>query len=284
MLVVKGGQKIYKTKSSRLFKLFYPVPVFFARYPEVFSKTTTFHDLGDKLIMETGWFVLNEAVLADMSFAYQKCLATFSNYYVRENGDLTNKNIFFNFLLMFNNRRQTEVLLANLRYVLVNVLGVRSKIDEIMESMSTLTQDVVQRHILTSIIENYNDFSESLIKNQLREPLKNRHLITNGEMHTLNDLTFFLYSPFIMTKAPYDQTMEQVRNLKGMMKVHEEYKIHLSDEDSNIFNVHEVFDKKDGGNVFDNDFCFNSKYCEKVGRRAADYFKANDKVNDIYSK
>jgi hypothetical protein len=292
-LFVRGGKSVNQTGDSRQFRLSYPIPSFIADNKNMFfSNSFKFdRDFNGKTFILTPWMNLNEKVLADMICFKEKVLFNLITYKTRvksDNDSVDLTNLGFNFLLAFNNRRQTEVLLSDLRYPVVNSLGDFTGFKELMMSLPNSPSDMIQYFIISGL-KKFDTFAGIFRKNYINndKTKKALHLFTGKELQGVTDLTYMIYCTYMMTKAPYKQHIEQSKNLKGMMKIHEQF-IDLCGKDD--LNLDEFLDKtevEEGERIFDNDLYFSKKYSFGLGKQLSERImsenRAVDVSNDFYN-
>jgi hypothetical protein len=287
LLMVRGGKKVWQTQKSRPFCAIFPVPDYFTEHKDIFSPSTHFFDSKGQTYLYTGWSTCNEKVLEDKSFFSYKSCSLVVNYLVRSENlnasyDENLNNIMFNVLLAFNNRRSTESYLSSIRNLLANSMGVYSSIKELVNEFKMIPQDSVQAFLSNKLSFNYYDFYK-----QVNESVKNdfndgtlKHLFTQRPIVGVNDLTNLLYCTYAMTRAPYEQALEQSLNLKKMMDTHEKY-VNTINKDKHL-EFYEATNKQ-GWSVFDNEFYCDYKYSVELGRRCSDILKAYDRISEVHS-
>jgi hypothetical protein len=306
-LIVRGGKKIYQTKSSRPYRIIYPIPEFIYNFRNLFSQSSQFFNIGDKFYLLTSWSKHQENVLTDMCFMNFKTCCNFTNTLVR-NEELNlniNKTLIYPYILMFNNRRSTEANLANLRYSIVNPLGIRNSLITILTENLFICKDIIQSNIISNFCKNYNEFIKNI--NDFSDSNFNKSIINPINGWTVNSMTEFvtlIYCTYGMTKAPYNQQIEQVKNLVPVLKTHKTYIQEMDNADNmeKLFkilkekhlatfmsNKEENNDKKveiekNKDNLWNNDFYFEPEHCFKIGEVAGSYYKTKGVINDINQK
>jgi len=287
ILVVRGGKKVWQIQKSRTYCAIFPVPDYFENHKELFSPSTMFYRQDNILYMYTGWCICNEKVLEDKSFFSFKSYSLVVNYLVRsdykETSEIENlDNIMFNLLLAFNNRRSTESYLSSIRNLLANSMGVYSSISELISEFSVVPQDSIQLYLIDGLCQQYKHFFT-----EVNESVKNdfndgnlKHLFTKQPIKGVNDLTNLLYCTYSMTRAPYEQALEQSLNLKKMMDTHEKF-MDTINKDNHLSFLSTTY--KSGWEVFGNEFFVDYKYSTELGKRCSGIIKAYDKVSDVHS-
>jgi hypothetical protein len=291
LLLVKGGKKIFKSKSSKFFRLIYPINHSMLDWYFTGYGSTQSHSLiqwkGNNYLI-TPWVQWNESILND-SISFYPRLVSFN--VLNLNPAMSFKQQFskvsFNTLLAFHNRRHTEVILANLRYILLATLGDYTGIAEIFKEFSGFNYDCFQSYIRSSIIYRYPQFFNKLKTVKAYQDEENKymidfnlikntnmsHIFSNATIETEDDLALMIYSTFLMTKAPYQRPVERANNLKGILEIHDYYKSFAG----KLQTIKEVVDKTSViltkeksyasyvDELFSNDFNFDPKYCSNLG-------------------
>lgn len=299
LLIVKGGSKIFKTKSSKLHRLLFPINQSIkSHYIDSSYGPSSFKHLnfeGQDYIL-TPWLLLNENILLDsisfyprvMSFCVlnMDCEKTFRSQFHR---------VFINVILAYHNRRQTESMLANLRYILLSTMGDYSAFQEIFIEFVGFNYDKVQAFLRLQLIKNYPSYYKSMrgiqkIKNVNAlevERAKFKNLFTNYPMYDTDDISLMIYSTFLMTKAPYQKSVERASNLKGIIEIQKLFDrtvgLGLNPEDQ--LKAISVTNKGDyveySKDLMKNDFALDPHYCTNVGLFADSYFEQHVGRDDI---
>jgi hypothetical protein len=291
ILMVKGGKKIFKSKSSKFFRVVYPIHEslldwYFTGYGE--TPSHSHFKWQNRYYMVTPWVQWNESILND-SISFYPRVMTFNilnldpkNSYASQFNKLS-----FNTLLAFHNRRHTEVVLANLRYILLATLGDYTGIEEIFKEFSGFNYDCFQSFVRSSIIFRYPQFFNKLKTIKKYQDEGNKYTIdfkmvknvamtnifSNSDLETEDDLALMIYSTFLMTKAPYQRPVERANNLKGILEIHEYYNKFIGESKSAnelVFKTSVTIDKSKSyseytDELFSNDFNFDPKYCACLG-------------------
>jgi hypothetical protein len=305
LLIVKGGKKIFKTKSSKLFRILYPMYEstydWYVSTKGLPSSTDIFFINGRRYAL-TPWSLMHESILNDAISFYPRVM---SFTVLNSNPELALKKqfdkIYFNVLLAFHNRRNTEVILSNLRYILLATLGDFSGISQIFDEFVGFNYDCFQSYIRGCILFNYRHYFKSL--NNLKQS-KNKtiasfqeakkqglcNIFTMSALNNEDELALMIYSSFLMTKGPYTRPVERANNLKGIMKIHELYLSTVGDVNS----LEEQFSKTTTSltadyrtyiqDLFKNDFSFDPYYCANVGNFMDSYFSEKGVSDDFQSK
>eukprot|EP01084_Bolivina_argentea_P297322 512195_1 len=204
--------------------------------------------------------------------------------------DNITKDCLFPVLLAFHNRRKTEELVHNTRYLIVNQLGDYSSMNDMIKGFGTFNYTYLDSWIKDCIIHNFSDLVESLFdfKNQKTrsaltslENSKLKHLWTCDPINTIISFTTLIYSTYLMTKAPINQSIEQANNLKNVLKDVDLFeKTHDDVLGLDDFSLRsDVCDLK--SNPYNDDFNYDPKYCQFMGYYMSNVISANIGVSDI---
>jgi hypothetical protein len=294
LLLVRGGKKIFKSKSSKMFRLIFPVGQEVYPYyidDSVGDCSYMSFSVGSERFLISPWMMLHESILSD-SISFYPRVMSFCILNLDSNLSFAKQfgKVSLNVLLAFHNRRQTEVFLANMRYILLSTMGDFSGIMDIFEEFCGFNYDRFQFYVRASVINNYSDYfkkmrslqSENFVLND--NSLRNFGIINlfNGRpLEDLNSLTLMIYSTFLMTKGPYQRPAERAINLKGILKIHKQFdkevglslgpkeqleKISVSlDEDTSYLDY--------SRNLFSKDFNIDPKYIASMGVFANSYYQ-----------
>nr|CAH2618719.1 RNA-dependent RNA polymerase [Aulacomnium heterostichum bunyavirus 4]CAI5383890.1 RNA-dependent RNA polymerase [Aulacomnium heterostichum bunyavirus 4] len=306
LLIVRGGKKIFKSKSSKMYRLIYPINESIIPWLETGrgerSSTTIFKYMDNSYVI-TPWQQMHESTLNDAVSFYTRVLS-FTILNSKPNIPFQNsfEKISMNVMLAFHNRRHTEVMLANLRYILLATLGDFTGIGEIFQEFMGFNYDCFQSFVRGSILKNYPGYFNNLKKvkdikgkspnfsDYVREnPV---HLFTGSRIESEEDLALMIYCTFLMTKAPYQRPAERARNLKGILEIHN----YFSDTvglDNNIIDFYEKTTVRMGVDesldsyterLFSNDFNFDPDYCSQLGVFADSYYESRGLKEEIFTK
>jgi hypothetical protein len=282
VLIVRGGKSVNRTGDSRQFRLQYPCPEYFFKYREyLFSDSTKITKNNKGTFLLTPWMNVHERVLCDMVNCFEKVLmnlAIYQNRVSKECGkNLHYDNISINFLLMFNNRRSTEKMLADLRYPLVNCTGIYSDLEGIISGIVKKPDDFVQ-FMIGKRFKYYENFALQFISDTSSIYGK-LHPFSKSKILGPTDYTYLIYSTYMMTKAPFKQHIEQSKNLEGMMKIHEEFD--LLNVENNIYSMLDKTETNDPSKIFSNDFYYSPKYSFMIGKRLSQIMNEKSEINNL---
>jgi hypothetical protein len=300
LLMVKGGKKIFPTKKTKLFRLILPTYescLDLYRSSDLPSSFDFFEEEG-RIFMITPWMNLHETIVCDGLTTLHRNIGflCLNSEYYEDNFENFN-NCFFNLLLFFHNRRQTETFLHNMRYIIMNSMSDFSAIEEILPELAGFNYDCLQFYIrecvirkfpeFASLLKDYHDKSKSIkIKDSLSSG-KLKNMFTNFPIKDLNQLATSVYITYMMSKAPTTQTLEQVSNLRSMMETHESFlKIGTDINDGKIYKTVDDFtDFKDySDSLSENDFNFDPKYCVLLGKFMGDYLSKTTGEGEMHRK
>jgi hypothetical protein len=283
LLMVRGGKKIFPTKKTKMFKIIYPTyPICASIYGENTQECDfSFFEYNGRAMIMTPWMNFNETVVVDgltslhrlMGFALLNQNPEFDN-------DFNLRKVSFNIMLSLHNRRKTEAVFHNLRYIMMNCMSELSAIPEMLKEAAGFNYDYFQCWVRDAIRSNFLNFAISmkemhdcqkpqLMKEHLSEG-RLKHLITEQPIVDFESLATAVYSTYLMSKAPVNQTLEQVSNLTSMMTTHMDFLKRPEGE----LNYRVVFEGNFGkyyDELFSSDFCYDPKYCNLLGKFMSDY-------------
>nr|QKW91263.1 RNA-dependent RNA polymerase [Botrytis cinerea negative stranded RNA virus 9] len=284
LLIVRGGTNIHKNKASRQFRLVYPIPDVFKNYKEILGSSYSFINHNQSTYIITPWSVLNETVLTDNMFFNYKICSLFCNYYTRKTAEVSSdmRSAMMPVLLSFNNRRSTEANLGNIRYPLVNVLGTHSSLPDLAEDMSYIAKDALQLYIRECFKENFISYTEEVekfidegFKGSITNPINKYQKIT-----CQTDFIYVIYCTYSMTKAPYNQQVEQSINMSSVMKIHKDYdsKMNMAKDFKSVIRELKAINPDE---IYSNEFYFDPQHSFDIGKYANNYLKAKNLVPSI---
>jgi hypothetical protein len=261
-LLVKGGKKITSTRKTKIFKLIYPAAEVLTKWnPSCFVSNNNLFD-------ETPWMQLNQQQLFDMLAAPYKLLANFICLAEKYNFTDSLEMSCLPSLLLIHNRRKTEIILHNLRYLCVNPLSKYSQVDKMITDFAAPTYTAFDYAILNGLHVHYLDYFKTIrnwadmgsndqitfLKCKIQHPFLNRFI------KNIDDLVYTIYSTYMMTKGAYEQSLEQTINLKSIMETHSDY---MSQGKSHIYSIRS---SKDALSLKNDDFGFSYEACYNVGK------------------
>jgi hypothetical protein len=282
LMIVKGGKNLHQTGMSRLFRFYMPVPNF-VKNLKIYSSDYKYTEKECTYVLSP-WMQYNEKVLTEKISFFEKFLSSSLISMFRNGGSI--KGTAFIHLLSLNNRRSTESLLGDIRYLLVNSLACKTDIETLIKSFVIPPRDLIQRHIINSIKKRYADFYESFPKSiSSNYEIKTRHPFINVMIESDDDTATLLYCTYMMTKAPYNQALEQAKNLEGMMTIHKSWtKLFDGTVETDAKKILDMVRKTESEDIFGNPHYFSPVECYQVGQFASDYFKGLGVLPDLHSK
>jgi hypothetical protein len=284
VLLIKGGSKIYKHQTSKLFKV-----IFMCDYRDKiytgYHENPSFecHALEDGLMVATPWMQLHQdAMLDGITFRHRSFMSLYTNH-TRAGFQLTESVSRFNFLpvmLFLHNRRKTETFMHNCRYIIVNILGKYANLKAIIKSFAGFNYTYFDGWLKSCIANNYVGFAsklmnlrelsrtsaEAAIKICEIEDLWFKEPISNAEQ-----LTSFIYSTYMMTKAPVNSGVEQSNNLWEILEDVALFEqnhagVNLLDDSSLRFSV-----LTDDCTVYEDDFKYDPVFSQFLGHYTAGF-------------
>jgi hypothetical protein len=259
LLVVKGGQKISRSRKTKIFKFIYPCN----SNLHFLNTSKRIFEHNGQMFEETPWQQWHQQIALDYISCEYKLLSTYCM--LRDKYD---KPDCFRILtmpcsLLLHNRRKTEQTLHNIRYIIVNVMGEYSRVSEMLPEFATTNYTSFENIIKVNIMKNYSDYCDKVklwkdsgsLEQETFEQLNIKNPVTGFNIKSIDDVTFMIYSTYMMTKAPVEQGLEQANNLKSIMATHDVYS-----EDKR---VHEVSYHE---NTDDDDFSYCPDTCYTVGK------------------
>jgi hypothetical protein len=306
LLIVKGGKKIFKSKSSKFYRLIYPMNEFLETWYDcghTDKGSTRIIEYKDRKYVLTPWQQMHESVLNDSISFYPRVVSfTVLNLNPEISFKSQFKKIGLNVMLSYHNRRQTEVFLANMRYILLSTLGDFTGITKIFNEFVGFNYDCFQSFVRSSVILNYQLYFKSITqinKVSINKQINFSHflearvhnLFTGDLVKTEEELALMIYCTFLMTKAPYQRPVERSINLKSILNIHSYYEskvgLKLSlEEQYNKTTVH--LRKHDNYSdyikeLFSNDFNIDPCYCAQLGVFADSYFKNRGLTEELHT-
>jgi hypothetical protein len=290
LLLVRGGKKIHRTDRSKLFKLFFPInfDISYTGWQQNnHFKIVFIHGLK---YLVTPWMSWKSNVITDgISLKYRVRNFLFNSYISTNTLDI-NMNKIFPIILAFCNRRKIEGFMHNMRYLMVNPLGEFSTISGIITSFASFNYTYLECWIREKIYKNYHNYATyecdkiKAIKNidDIFE-LNLRSFIHEDLITNQFDFTISIYSTYLMTKAPYNKSVEQGINLLPIMqdiRLYEDLHYDVKDiTDDSLYG-----DLTEQCNIYEDDFKYNKYYCQMLGFRVGNRLKCLLDLGSINSK
>ncbi|QTT60999.1 RNA-dependent RNA polymerase [Phytophthora condilina negative stranded RNA virus 7] len=285
IVLLRGGSKS-KNNTSRLFRVFFPIDeddLKMTGYLE--NENYQIISMNDKFFVLTPWSQLHMDILYDGFTARERMFTSLYSAYSRIGsapGTSLSSLTLLPHILMLNNRRKTEQIIHNLRYLIVNPLGMCANIKGIMKSFGTFNHTYLTAWIKVSLINNYKKFAKQLIKmvktgrKDLDALLRDKpldDLFFNIPIINTEHLTFHIYCTYLMTKAPVNNTLEQVNNLKTILEDVKNYETDHKDVQgmSDISQHINVFQYND--QAYEDDFAYDPTFCQYLGYHMSNYLR-----------
>nr|WAK73569.1 RNA-dependent RNA polymerase [Phytophthora palustris bunya-like virus 4] len=286
IVIVRGGPKAAKHNCCRLFRMVFPIDerdLIYSGYEQ--NENYQILSWDAKYYILTPWSQYHLDAIYDGFSARERCFTSLYSSCVRTQVDSEKILPKLNLLpmtLMMNNRRKTESLMHNLRYLIVNPLGLYANIHSIIKIFGTFNHTYLGAWLKASILKNYNRFATAMMEliktkdrnldNKLKTtPLKDMFFSEN--IINSEQLTFHIYDTYLMTKAPVNNTLEQVNNLKEILcdvKMYEEKHSDVDGmkDDSQHINVFD-FDAAS----YDDDFTYDPVFCQYLGFHMSNFLR-----------
>jgi len=99
-----------------------------------------------------------------------------------------------------------------------------------------------------------------------------KHPYLDRDINNIDDLTYIIYSTYMMSTGNYNQTLEQATNLKSVMATHEEYMT------SNYPHNYEIYDKDQ---MLNDDFSYSKSLSYLVGKYLSAELRSKHAVNKM---
>nr|UUW20960.1 MAG: RNA-dependent RNA polymerase [Sanya bunya-like virus 13] len=225
-VICRGGPKIFKNQTSKLYRA-----MFFIDSQDLkmsgYQENPTFEVIKTqgRYMVVTPWSTIRQDILFDMlSLPYTTFNFLFSSYTrTYPNFDMPIPELLsLPVILSLHNRRKTESLMHNCRYLVVNLLGENANLAGIIKGFATFNYTYLDCWLKNRIRDGYLNFAESLMalreaKRGNIESLLDSHRVTDlwfgKPITTADQLTLFIYITYMMSKAPVNGSIEQSLNL-----------------------------------------------------------------------
>jgi hypothetical protein len=261
-LMIKGGKKMTSTRKTKIFKLIYPCCSILSEWnPSIFVSDNITFD-------ETPWMQLSQNVLQDMLALPYKLLSNYT--YLREtNRSLQSFSILaLPALLSFHNRRKTEILLHNMRYLCVNPLGDYSQTGKMLSEFGGPSYSAFDHAIKHGLKNNYLSFYRNIKTWSQKETNDDvsyekdsiHHPFLNRNIYNVVDMTFVIYSTYLMSKGHYDQVVEQTNNMKSIIETHEFYM------SKSTIHSYDITKKDNVDSIKEDDFGYSPEFSYQIGK------------------
>jgi hypothetical protein len=301
LLIVKGGSKLYKSNRSRWFRVFYPIDRSYKDFIFPPDSSYTYFTMNEQHYVASSWINLHESLIVDgmymahrlTNFYIVSCLSTNCHY------EKAIKDLHFQTLMMFHQRRVTEKTLHDMRYLLMNLMSYFSDYKELLKSSAMVCKDNIQGYIANSISQNlFKFYTELSVFSKMsqkkvgimvsQDAFGSVHPITKVPISSIADLSFALYLTTMMTKAPVDNLSEQMLDFKAVIESFDKFNSEVSKYDHVTMHKETTVTLKDNfdeylDELFSKDFNFDPKLCWTIGRFCGDYIKERVSQSDLTS-
>nr|UUW20945.1 MAG: protein of unknown function DUF1978 [Sanya bunya-like virus 5] len=284
ILLIRGGSKIYKHQTSKLFKVIFMADhrdAMFTGYKE--NPDFECYTREEGVLIATPWMQLHQDSMLDgITFRHRSFMSLYVNH-TRAGYSLSEPVSRFNFLpvmLFLHNRRKTETFMHNCRYIIVNTLGKYANLKAIIKSFAGFNYTYFDAWLKSCISRKYFQFSTKLMR--LREMAKSNadSAIKIAELEDLwfgepisnaEQLTSFIYSTYMMTKAPVTSSVEQSNNLWEILEdvwlfESKHSSVNKMDDKSLRFSVLDQ-----DCTVYDDDFKYDPVFSQYLGHYTAGF-------------
>lgn len=291
LLIVKGGTKIYKNGKSRWFRILFPIdPKLKITYG--LGGSNKIININGTLYVCTPWICIYESIIVECMFydykitSYLIGLSELNKF----NLSLTIDETWFQLMLGFHQKRKTEAMLHNNRYLLMNIYSICSDYKSLLVEQVMECKDIIQSFITLSLINNIVNYYKECkeIDKRLkgfsislsRQEMDLLHPITNCRIKGLYDYSIGLYLTIMMIKAPVDNLNEQILDFKAVLESYEKY---FSEIKSDMLKDSVVdLTKSSWKDIYEKDFTFDPKLCYTIGKFLGGYLR--DKGSDLKTK
>jgi hypothetical protein len=190
--------------------------------------------------MVTPWSQMHETVLQDGMSIFRRFGAYIILGGVRKGyftlQEMVRKD-FLPILLGLHNRRKTEEMMHNCRYIVVNSLGEYTSLIKLAEYFDGFNYTRFDAWLRTTILKRYPLFYEKMsnirsLKKRLQEILEENeieHLMFSDKLTYQYDIAEMIYCTYLMSKAPIDKAVEQALNANEILKDLETFLINHPD-------------------------------------------------------
>lgn len=276
-LLVKGGQKMTRSRKTKIFKFIYPCDRVATKWntsKRIFVKDGVTYE-------ETPWQQWHQTVAMDYISAPHKLLIAYMSTREKHSEQDSKDILTLPLMLLLHNRRKTEEILHNLRYILANTLAEFTQIKSMLPVFATENYTYFEACIKKNLGENYLRYydgirawseQQSLTSGSFKE-VTVTHPLMCRPIRSIDDFTFLIYGTYMMSKAPVEQTAEQSNNLKSVMATRLEYD---EDDKSHEYNA----DSKD---LLTDDFGYCPKTAYSVGKILSAKLKSKNSISAMHS-
>lgn len=293
-VIIKGGPKIHRNQVSRLFRLFYPLSETSSEF--IFNESFEKVKISGKHYILTPWTQWHQDILYSGMSMTERCYNLLSSYSVRKNKRLIDIgcHLMMPVLLGFHNRRKTEILMHNCRYLIVNIMGDFANIGGIIETFGTFNYTFFEMYLKESLIRNYMDFFKNMVicvksdTKNIDSKLKENNLLdpfTKSHLEDSDDLTYIIYSTYLMTKSAIKKNVEQANNILPILEDIQDFDSNFTDNSCLPTNKMCFKTEQNGVDQYKTSFSYDPTFCQYLGSFCCDYLKTkagNSKIRDIW--
>jgi hypothetical protein len=284
MIMLRGGNKIFRHQRSRLYRLFFPISPEDLKYSGYLQNDSYEIIRSDgKIYIVTPWSQVHQDILFDYMFAVPRVFNQLFSICSRVDSSLEKPIPLLSILptlLFFHNRRKTEKLLHNSRYLIVNPLGLCANLAGIIEGFADINKTWLDLWFRSRISDSYPTFARKMMQlrdsnnrriDLLLDTLQMRDLWLDEPLATPDLLTLFIYSTYMMTKAPVNSSLEQAGNLWEVLEDVSLFDIKHGDVRGLDDNSLRMDVLKFDPDVYDDDFKYDPVFCQYLGHYMANY-------------
>jgi hypothetical protein len=278
MLIVKGGSKLATTRKSKIFKLVYPCIDQSIDWMQTKNISKQKHITFD----ETPWMQLTQAELMDGLCLPVKFSLNYNYLRTKYDPETTQSCLFMPTALALSNRRSMEKNLHNMRYLIVNAMGTHSQVGKMLEEFSKPAYNNLELLIYNNLGKNYTNYFKSIqewlkLESNEEAGFKQRiqHPYMDRRVSNIDDLTYIIYSTYMMTKGNYNQTLEQILNMEGIMDTHRYFHDNIDK-----LKVQNHFTNRD--DLYSNDFNYSTTASYAVGKILSCELKNKHATNNLH--
>ncbi|QTT61003.1 RNA-dependent RNA polymerase [Phytophthora condilina negative stranded RNA virus 11] len=292
IVLVRGGKKSYSNNMSKLYRVGFQClesDITYFGYEE--NKFFEIVRDNGKCFVFSPWSQIHIDTLYDwFSMRHKIFMNCYSNHVREGSPETLSKLSIFPSVLSFHNRRKTESLLHNVRYLIVNPMGTYSNLNGIMKSFGTFNLSYFDAWLKECLKSRYLKFANTVHEISLANIGSMDRVLSEFDLKDLwfnepfvntDQLTSFIYVTYAMTKAPVNASLEQASNIKSILQDIKQFEDEHSDVQKmrdkslhfDIFN----FDP----DVLDDDFKYDPVFCQYLGYHMAGFIKGRADPNEI---
>jgi hypothetical protein len=283
LLLIRGGSKIYKNQTSRLFRLILYISEddkHFTGYSQ--SSSYQMVPTTNGILLMTPWSQIRQDMLFDMiSFRERVFLNLYSVHKrCRSSDDEIDFLQLLPTLLFFHNRRKTESFMHNSRYLIVNPLAKYANVTGIVKSFATFNYSYFDSWLKYRISVGYEKFAISVMEMRECKGAEVDSVISKiglkdiwFDMPIINcdHLTVLIYVTYMMTKAPVNSSIEQANNLWEILADVKEFE----EKHGDVVGLNDVslrFNVLDcNTEAYKDDFMYDPVFCQYLGHSMSSY-------------